>query len=60
MMTSQNVFATSASDVGTVLGHQCYASIGAGKVYGTAETTCDASTSTCTVVVTLVYYLFER
>ena len=59
LMMSRDAFAAGASDVGTVLGHQCYASIGAGKVYGTAETTCDASTSTCTVVVTLVYYYYS-
>ena len=54
MMMSKNAFAASA--VGTVLGHQCYASLGIGQVYGTAQTTCAASTSNCTVVVTLVYY----
>lgn len=53
MMMSKNAFAV--SDVGTVLGHQCYASLGIGQVYGTGETSCDQSSASCTVTVTIWY-----
>ncbi|MBR6404657.1 MAG: hypothetical protein IKS18_00505 [Lachnospiraceae bacterium] len=60
MMMSKNAFAASTYTTWTILGHDCYASLGIGQVYGTGETTCAASGSECTVTVTLVYYYYSE
>lgn len=56
LMMSRDAFAAGTSDVGTILGHQCYASLGVGQVYGTGETSCAQSSASCTVTVTIWYY----
>lgn len=60
MMMSNVALAGSDHAYGSISGNVCYASLGVGAHYGSGETTCTASTSVCSVVVTVhCYYVYS-